>query len=174
MGARDNTVGGRGVAPRATLVNYNLLDNISAAREAEALTLNMETVAVANHIYGPFVSRGLAPEGSIYQRALESSLEQGFGGKGTSHVRSAGNGRVTGSRRIWTAVDAVNNYRGVITVCAVAPSGILASFFEEGPSQWVCGLSGDYGEAGILAPVGQNLTETPSRAPAWLRRWCRG
>ncbi|WP_419838735.1 S8 family serine peptidase [Candidatus Poriferisodalis sp.] len=156
VGARDNTVGGRGVAPRATLVNYNLLDNYSAARKAEALTFNIGTVAVANHSYGTPVKRGLDRAGSIWQRALETSLEQGFGGKGTPHVKSAGNSRVAGSRRVWSGLEAANNYRGIILACAVAPSGPLASYSEEGPSTWVCGLAGDYGEAGVLAPVGDN------------------
>ncbi|WP_419924752.1 S8 family serine peptidase [Candidatus Poriferisocius sp.] len=156
VGARDNTVGGRGVAPRATLVNYNLLDNYSAARKAEALTFNIGTVAVANHSWGTPQKRGLDRAGSIWQRALETSLEQGFGGKGTPHVKSAGNGRVANSRRVWSGLEAANNYRGIILACAVAPSGLLASYSEEGPSTWVCGLAGDYGEAGVLAPVGDN------------------
>ncbi len=156
VGARDNTVGGRGVAPRATLVNYNLLDNYSAARKTEALTFNIGTVAVANHSYGTPQKRGLDRAGSIWQRALETSLEQGFGGKGTPHVKSAGNSRVANSRRVWSGLEAANNYRGIILACAVAPSGPLASYSEEGPSTWVCGLAGDYGEAGVLAPVGDN------------------
>ncbi len=157
VGARDNAVGGRGVAPRATLVNYNLLDCYSSAKRAEALTLDMATVAVANHSYGDPPSQGLSPAGSIFQRALETSLEQGFGGKGTSHVTSAGNGRdSTRPGRYWEAVEASNNHRGMITVCAVNSAGIQADFSEEGPSLWVCGLARERGQAGILAPVSQN------------------
>ncbi|WP_419924748.1 S8 family serine peptidase [Candidatus Poriferisocius sp.] len=156
VGARDNAVGGRGVAPRATLVNYGLLRSYSDARQAEALTLNMETVAVANHSYGKRSQQGLAPEGLIFQRALETSLELGFGGKGTPHVKSAGNGREANTRRVWSAFEAANNYRGMITVCAVASTGRLASYSEEGPNLWVCGLSRDDGQAGVLAPVGNN------------------
>ncbi len=157
VGARDNAVGGRGVAPRATLVNYNLLNCYSSAKRAEALTLNKATVAVANHSYGDRPSQGLSPAGSIYQRALETSLEQGFGGKGTSHVTSAGNGRdSTRPGRYWEALEASNNHRGMITVCAVNSAGIQADFSEEGPSLWVCGLARERGQAGILAPVSQN------------------
>ncbi len=157
VGARDNTVGGRGVAPRVTLVNYDLLDNYSLAREIEALTLNKATVAVANHSYGTRPRSGLAPEPSIWQRALETSLAQGFGGKGTSHVKSAGNGRDPDSRRYWSALEAGNNYRGIISVCAVASSGLSGSFSEEGSNLWVCGLARDAGQAGILTTVGQDV-----------------
>ena len=157
VGARDNTVGGRGVAPRVTLVNYDLLDNYSLAREVEALTLNKATVAVANHSYGTRPRSGLAPETSFWQRGLETSLAQGFGGKGTSHVKSAGNGRDPDSRRYWSALEAGNNYRGIISVCAVASSGLSGGFSEEGPSLWVCGLARDAGQAGILTTVGQDI-----------------
>ncbi len=157
VGARDNAVGGRGVAPRATLVNYNLLDDYSTAREAEALTLNVATTAVVNMSYGTRTWPGLSPEGSIFQRALETGLEQGFGGKGTSYVKSAGNGRVAGdSRYYWSGLEAGNNYRAIISACAVNSAGKLARYSEEGPNLWVCGLSRAEGQAGILAPMGQN------------------
>ncbi|WP_419838732.1 S8 family serine peptidase [Candidatus Poriferisodalis sp.] len=153
VGARDNAVGGRGVAPRATLVNYNLLDNSSAAREAEALTLNMATVAVVNMSYGAIDWPGLSKKGSIYQRALETGLQQGFGGKGTSYVTAAGNGGPLG----WSGLEAGNNYRAIISACAVDMTGKLAWYSEKGPNLWVCGLSnGPPGRAGILAPMGQN------------------
>ncbi len=127
VGARDNAVGGRGVAPRATLVNYNLLDNYSEARAVEALTLNMESVAVANHSYGATSRVGFAMNGLAWERALETSLEQGFGGKGTSHVKAAGNGSFYRDKpRYWSAHEEANNFRGIISVCAVGPSGTLA------------------------------------------------
>ncbi len=156
VGARDNAVGGRGIAPRATLVNYNLLDDFSTAREAEALTLNIGTVAVANMSYGVRPRSGLSPEGSIFQRALETGLEQGFGGKGTSYVKAAGNGRIANTRHHWSALEAANNYRAIISACAVNSAGTSARFSEEGSNLWVCGLSRYAGHAGILAPVGDN------------------
>ncbi|WP_419924746.1 S8 family serine peptidase [Candidatus Poriferisocius sp.] len=153
VGARDNTVGGRGVAPRATLVNYNFMDCISSANAVAAKTLNMETVAVSNHSYGMH-RRGLAPRDRLWQAALETSLEQGFGGKGTSHVQAAGNGGISDWQ--WASLDAANNYRGVISACAVNSAGSLAYYSEKGPSLWVCAPTSDRGQAGILAPIGED------------------
>ncbi len=153
VGARDNTVGGRGVAPRATLVNYNLMDCQSSANAVAAKTLNMETVAVSNHSYGMH-RRGLAPRDRLWQAALETSLEQGFGGKGTSHVHAAGNGGISDWQ--WASLDAANNYRGVISACAVNSAGSLAYYSEKGPSLWVCAPTSDGGQAGILAPIGED------------------
>ncbi len=153
VGARDNTVGGRGVAPRATLVNYNLMDCQSSANTVAAKTLNMETVAVSNHSYGMH-RQGLAPRDRLWQAALETSLEKGFGGKGTSHVHAAGNGGISDLQ--WASLDAANNYRGVITVCAVNSAGSLAHYSEKGPNLWVCAPTSDRGQAGILAPVGED------------------
>ncbi|WP_419838733.1 S8 family serine peptidase [Candidatus Poriferisodalis sp.] len=156
VGARDNAVGGRGVAPRATLVNYNLLDDFSTAREVTALTLNIETMAVVNMSYGAKKWPGLARKGELYRRALETGLEQGFGGKGTSYVKAAGNGRSFGSRRYWSTLEAANNHRAIISACAVNSAGTTARYSEEGTNLWVCGLSDAEGQAGILVPVGNN------------------
>ncbi|WP_419838108.1 S8 family serine peptidase [Candidatus Poriferisodalis sp.] len=153
VGARDNTVGGRGVAPRATLVNYNYMDCQSSANRAAAMTLNKETVAVSNHSYG-WSRRGFVTQGRLWQEALETSLEQGFGGKGTSYVQSAGNWGV--GDREWVSLDAHNNHRGIITVCALNSLGGRTWSSERGASLWVCAPSKDLGHAGILAPIGAN------------------
>ena len=54
IAARDNDIGVRGVAPRATIYSYNLTarGNFSAADEADAMTRNMVDTAVSNNSWG--------------------------------------------------------------------------------------------------------------------------
>ncbi len=154
VAARDNGVGGRGVAPRATLVNYNLLDNLSSANEVAAMTLHKGTIAVYNMSYGAWDRAGISNSGGDgWRRALEEGLSHGFGGKGSSYVKAAGNGEgILGAD--WATLDQENNHRGVIAVCSVNARGVSARYSENGPSLWVCAPSRDYGLPGILTTIG--------------------
>ncbi len=156
VGARDNAVGGRGVAPRATLVNYNFLDHQSSGIETTALTLNKNTVAVYNMSYGAHDTPSLFISGDLWRRAVEEGLSDGFGGKGSSYVKAAGNGVDTPGAD-WASLEDANNHRGVILVCAVDAYGQSASYSEDGASLWVCAPGGDsWPSPSILAPIGKN------------------
>ncbi len=156
IGARDNNVGGRGVAPRATLLNYNFLDHQSFGIEATALTLNKETVAVYNMSYGALDSKAPLRESSLVWRAVEEGISSGFGGKGSSYVNSAGNGAELSGKN-WAGLDEMINHRGVIAVCAVDSQGRSSKYSEDGPSLWVCAPSDSkWRQAGIVAPMGLN------------------
>ncbi len=156
VAARDNSIGGRGVAPRATLVNYNFLDEQSTANEFSAMTLNKETVAVYNLSYGLSDTARIMRRGEGWRRAVEEGLRAGFGGKGSSYVVAAGNGgRFTGAD--WATLDQQNNHRGVIAVCAVNLYGTASDYSEKGPSLWVCAPSDDTSGTypGILTTIGK-------------------
>ena len=156
VAARDNSIGGRGVAPRATLVNYNFLDEQSTANEFSAMTLNKETVAVYNMSYGLSDTARIMRRGEGWRRAVEEGLRAGFGGKGSSYVVAAGNGgRFTGAD--WATLDQQNNHRGVIAVCAVNLYGTASDYSEKGPSLWVCAPSDDTSGTypGILTTIGK-------------------
>ncbi|MDE0222576.1 MAG: S8 family serine peptidase [Spirochaetaceae bacterium] len=155
IAARDNAVGGRGVAPRATLVNYNFLDEQSSANKIAALTLNKETVAAYNMSFGPGDDVRIARKSDGWRRAVEEGLSSGFGGKGSLYVVAAGNGgRFIGAD--WATLDEQNNHRGVIATCAVNLYGVAADYSEQGPSLWVCAPSNDTSGRypGILTTVG--------------------
>ncbi|MDE0319534.1 MAG: S8 family serine peptidase [Acidimicrobiaceae bacterium] len=153
---RDNTVGGRGVAPRATLVNHNFLDSPSKAAEVTAMTLNKETVAVYNLSYGTPDSYYPTSSGHLWRQAVDEGLHWGFGGKGSSYVKAAGNGALSAGSD-WASLEESNNHRGIITVCALDADGESASYSEDGASLWACAPGGDlYPEPRILAPIGNN------------------
>ncbi|MDE0160647.1 MAG: S8 family serine peptidase [Acidimicrobiaceae bacterium] len=156
VAARDNSIGGRGVAPRATVVNYNYLDAQSTAHELTALTLNKATVAVYNMSYGFGDVARIMRRGEGWRRAVEEGLREGFGGKGSSYVKAAGNGagRPGGD---WATLEEENNHRGVIAVCAVNIYGVSTAYSEDGPSLWICAPSNDSRGAspGILTTIGK-------------------
>ena len=161
IAARDNKVGGRGVAPRATMVNVDYLDSQSLLNNIKALSHREGSVAVSNHSYGPEIGNGLSHFFNGQRRAIESGLLRGFGGKGTSYVFSGGNYGARGDYpgAGWTAREEEHNHRGVITVCAVDFSGKRTPYSNSGPNLWVCApSSGGYSNIpAILAPIGKNL-----------------
>jgi uncharacterized protein YccT (UPF0319 family) len=92
--ARDlNNLGGSSVAPRATLVGYNFLQNSSASNEVDALTRNAVNVSVSSNSWGnPDGTGNLAPSSATWQSAINTGLTNGRGGRGTVYVWAAGNG----------------------------------------------------------------------------------
>ena len=155
VAARDNSLGGRGVAPRATLVNYNYVDSQSSANFAASMTLNKATVAAYNLSFGTSHRPGLSHYSSVWRKAVEEGLSSGFGGKGSSYVKAAGNGARTAGRN-WATLQDANNHRGVITVCAVNSQGTSAAYSNDGPSLWLCAPSRDDYQPGIVVPIGKN------------------
>jgi len=155
IGARDNSIGGRGVAPRATLLNVNYLDSQSTWHKMQAYLHRKNTVAVANHSYGAPDTGRLRRESSFAVRALEGSLESGYGGKGIVHVKGAGNGRNDGVGDE-LALEEIMGHRGIIAACAVNSAGTAASYSEFGSALWVCGPSGDSPRHGMLGPINKS------------------
>ncbi len=155
IGARDNTIGGRGVAPRASLLNVNFVDRQSSYNRQQAFLHRANTVAVANHSYGKSATGGLSRWSRLTAAALEQSLESGFGGKGTVHVKGVGNGKNDGVSDEASLAEESNHY-GLIMACAVNSAGTDAAYSEEGPNLWVCGPSGDSPRHGLLSTVGKN------------------
>lgn len=112
VAARDlNNLGGSGVAPRATLVGYNFLQNSTASNEVDALTRNAASVSVSSNSWGnPDGTGNVVASSSAWQGAINTGLANGRGGKGTVYVWAAGNG-ATGSAACPTCVDN-SNYDG--------------------------------------------------------------
>ena len=67
--------------------------------------------------------------------AIEKGITDGFGGKGISYVRSAGNGALVGDN---ANLSGYANHYGVLAVCAVNDQGRRSTYSEEGANLWVC------------------------------------
>ena len=140
IAARDNNIGVRGVAPRATIYNYNFIRNSSYFNMLDAMTRNMDVTAVSNNSWGFVNGPGLDHSPSIWQRAIESGISDGFDEKGVFYVFSGGNGAPDGD---YSNLSGLANYYAVTAACAVDDRGQHASFSEQGPNLWVCAPSGD-------------------------------
>ncbi len=155
IGARDNNLGGRGVAPRATLLNVNYLDAQSTINNQKSYTHNKNTVAVANHSYGDTYDGPLDREHPFVIRALEESLKSGYGGKGIVHVKAAGNGHNDGNGDE-TALEEALYHRGHVVTCAVNSAGTHAAYSEVGSNLWVCAPGGSSTRHGMFGPIGKD------------------
>ena len=144
IAARDNSVGVRGVAPRATAYGYNLLgdhDPFSIfLNEVDAMARNRDVTAVSNNSWGFPDSPGLGPVTSFWEMAIDSGLTTGYDGKGTFYVFAAGNGHLLGDD---SNLGEYSNYYGVTAVCSVDSRDGKAGYSESGANLWVCAPAND-------------------------------
>ena len=148
IAARDNELGGRGVAPRAGIYSYNLLEDATLAHIVDAMTRNMGVVAVSNNSWG--IRSGGPPRqiSQTWTTALETGVSHGFGGKGIFYVFSAGNSHQSGSHVNLTEF---RNFYAQTPVCVVDSDGKRLSYSETGYALWIC------------APIARMTTDNRNR-----------
>ncbi len=140
IAARDNNIGVRGVAPRATIYNYNFIRNSSYFNFLDSVIRNMDVTAVSNNSWGFKNGPGLDPSPRIWELAIERGISEGFDGKGVFYVFAGGNGAPKGD---YSNLSGLANYYAVTTACAVDDQGERASYSEEGSNLWVCAPAGN-------------------------------
>lgn len=137
----DNGIGGRGVAPRASLVGYGFLQAVNSSNEVDAMTYQAESIAISNNSWGPPDGTGqLADSSSLWRDAINHGLTNGRGGLGTIYLWAAGNGHLDGDSSNY---DGYANYGGVIAVAAVNAQGVRSSYSEMGANLWISGTGGE-------------------------------
>ena len=137
LAARDNSIGVRGVAPRATIHGHNFIAAQSAFSEADSMVRNGEVTAVSNNSWGPVAVLGFAE--SFWESAVEKGIREGYGGKGTFYVFAAGNGALDGDD---ANLDEFANFYAVTSACGVNDRGTRSHFSVKGSSLWVCAPGG--------------------------------
>ena len=173
VAARDNDIGVRGVAPRATVYGYNLLaGQESIFNEVDAMTRNGVVTAVSNNSWGPLDGPWLGRANSFWERAVDSGITHGYDGKGTFYVFAAGNGHLLGDD---SNLDEYANYYGVTAACSVDSRDARAGYSETGANLWVCAPANDRpgslgGSFGILTTENsdryeRDFTGTSAAAP---------
>ena len=141
IAARDNGIGVRGVAPRATVYGYNYLAGLTTIfHRADAMARNRAVTAVSNNSWGPTDGPGLSLTDSIWEQTIATSLRTGYGGKGVFYAFAAGNGHELGDD---SNLDGLANYYGVTAVCAVNDHDTRSGFSEMGANLWICAPSND-------------------------------
>ena len=136
IAARDNDIGMRGVAPRATIYGYNYLLSGTFGDEVKTASLNADTTAVNNNSWGSRGSGGgheLVT--SMWEEAIETAVNSGYGGKGVFFVWGAGNGARAGGH---SSRDERTNFYAVTAACGVDRDGVRTFYSEPGSNLWVC------------------------------------
>ena len=141
IAGRDNGIGVRGVAPRATVYGYNYLaGETTVLNRADAMTRNRVLTAVSNNSWGPVDNPGLGRAGTFWEQAVRTGLNTGYGGKGVFYAFAGGNGHEFGDN---SNLDEIANFYGVTAVCAVNDHDARSGFSEMGANLWVCAPSDD-------------------------------
>ena len=142
IAARDNDIGVRGVAPRATVYGYNFLSgfNSTGPNLLDAMTRNMGVTAVSNNSWGPADGPGASPAFSLWRQAIAAGITEGYDGKGIFYVFAAGNGHLAGDD---SNLDGFANTHAVTAACSVHSEGRRAGYSEMGANLWVCAPSND-------------------------------
>ncbi len=150
--SRDNNgLGGSGVAPRANMVGYNLLQNDTTSNEADAMTRDSPSVDISTNSWGAPDGTGVlsAPDPTWYS-AIDTGIASGRGGLGTIYTWAAGNGGLQGCTPAYSCIfdnsnyDGQANYRGVIAVTAVNDQGKQSSYAEPGANIWIAAPGGEF------------------------------
>ena len=138
IAARDNRLGMRGVAPRASIYVYDLLANFTDANSADAAARGRRTTSISSNSWAVQNDAGVAHSPRLWDLAVESGLREGDGGKGILYVFAAGNGDASGE---WASLDERKSHHGTTIVCAVDAHGRRAAYSTRGPNLWVCAPS---------------------------------
>ncbi|MCB0219650.1 MAG: S8 family serine peptidase [Chrysiogenetes bacterium] len=142
---RDNSLGGSGIAPGASILSYNLIAvDASDADEADAMSRDAVDNNVSSNSWGPYDDFGdfTAPP-AVWEAAVEDAVENGRGGLGLNFFWAGGNGAPVDNSN----GDGFANFWGVNAVCAAGDDGVRASYSEPGANLLVCGPSeGDSGQ----------------------------
>ena len=150
-----NNIGVRGVAPKAKI--FVLSRGGLDVNRVDALTRHKEITAVSNNSYGRGLFRRTP---TMWYPSLETGIDQGFHGKGTVYVFSAGN---NGHEGYNSNYDAYNNYHAVITVCGVDYQGKHYYKSAPGANLWVCApYGGMYGIVTTDRPTSGNRNHSIS------------
>ena len=169
IAARDfNDLGLRGVAPRANLVGYNVLQLSTDVNIADAMTRNAVDVDVSSNSWGPSDNTGNVIDApSLWRAAVETGVTTGRDGLGTVYTWAGGNGHPTDNSNN----DGQANYRRVIAVGALNDQGRKASYSERGANLLVSAPAGEFCSTHTLSTTdrtgedGQNNTAATDDYP---------
>jgi proprotein convertase subtilisin/kexin type 2 len=147
IGARDeNGIGGRGVAPRATVVSFNLLQDSTSANELDAMVRGLDVVQVSNNSWGDADdgTGQLTTADALWLMGVRRGITEGRGGRGIIYLFPSGNG-ADGRYVDDSNFDGQANSRFVFAIGAVGDDGKRAGYSEAGANVLVSAPAGDRG-----------------------------
>lgn len=147
IGARDeNGLGGRGVAPRASVASFNLLQDSTSANELDAMVRGLDVVQVSNNSWGDADdgTGQLTTADALWLMGVERGTREGRGGRGIVYLFPSGNG-ADGRFVDDSNFDGQANSRFVFAIGGVSDDGTRAAYAEAGANVLVSAPSGHRG-----------------------------
>ncbi len=136
IAARDlNGVGLRGVAPRAGLMSFNVLQDLTSINEYDAMVRHKDVVSVSNNSWGDaWDNTGLLTFADpLWMRGVKEGATTGRGGKGVVYFWAAGNGGDGSQGGLDNSnYDAQASSRYVLAIGGVGRDGKQADYAESG------------------------------------------
>ncbi|GMU62150.1 MAG: hypothetical protein AMXMBFR34_39130 [Myxococcaceae bacterium] len=134
VAARDwNGKGVRGVAPRAAILSYNVLQDLTSTNEKDAMVRGKEYVQVSNNSWGD-VDDGtglVTTSDAQWLEGVREGATTGRGGKGILYFWAAGNG-ADSPYEDNSNYDGQANRRFVLSISGYGKNGMLAGYAESG------------------------------------------
>ena len=168
IAARDNRVGMRGVAPRATLTWYNFHDFASDGNsDSQRWSETAMQAAVINHSYSQTGVSKSIPDSYGHGLVYDKLSENGFGGLGALNIISGG------KTQHWPEIEysTLAEYRShpaVVVACSTSTDGTRSANLNKslrGPGLWVCSIpSGVYAVNQDRYAVQSGTPSSPSTA----------
>ncbi|MFO0601347.1 MAG: S8 family serine peptidase [Myxococcaceae bacterium] len=136
VAARDlNGKGVRGVAPRAQIRSFNVLQDLTSANEYDSMTRAKDVVGISNNSWGDaYDSTGLVTFADpLWMNGVREGATQGRGGKGVVYFWASGNGADPADGPVDDSnFDSQANSRYVIAVGGLGRDGHRPSYAEGG------------------------------------------
>jgi subtilisin-like proprotein convertase family protein/subtilisin family serine protease len=131
VAANNNTVGGLGVAPDASLVGIRLIAGFpTPLDQADAFGADGDLIHIKSNSWGPPDDpETLGEAEGVVVNAWKNAAVNGRGGRGTIFTFAGGNGRGFGDQ---SNKDAYSNNMHTIGVAALTSTGAAASYSEYG------------------------------------------
>ena len=146
LAARDlNDLGVSGMAPRANIVGYNMLQSRNISNEADAMIRNVVDIHISNNSWGAPDNSDLHASPVLWRDAITTGLSTGRSGLGTIYVWAGGNGALAGDNSNY---DGYANHRGINAICAVDDKGKRSEYSEPGANLLICAPSRDMANSG--------------------------
>ena len=176
-----NNLGGRGVAPAASLIGYNFLKNQSGSNQWNSWGINPPggvQADIYNLSYGygnsgtynwPYTE---ANTGGSLETALESVTTDQRNNKGALLVKSSGNDFNSGSSSSTycgssgaypelacteAIIDTTHQFPYTVVTAAIRADDTKSSYSTPGPSIWISGYGGEYGYNSNYVSVGSGI-----------------
>lgn len=134
-----NNLGVVGVAPKAKLMGFNMLQASSITNIADSMIRQINLVNVSNNSWGYVDHLGYIDSPSTWKSAVDLGVAQGRNGKGIVYLFAAGNGSEGDTWWDNSNYDGFANYRNVLAIGGVDSAGKWAKYSEQGANVLVAG-----------------------------------